>query len=247
MAEKYRLYQELSYLWPLISPASEYAEEAAFWSKTLKTNLGLGPHSILDLGVGGGHLLSHLTYEYQATGVDLSPKMLALSKELNPDVTHHIGDMRNIRLGKKYDAVLIHDSISYLLSEQDLSETFETAKQHLRVGGILLLGPEWTRETFPGTTVMHWIKETTVGELTCIEHLHDPDPEDTTIESTFFYLWNDAGQLRIEEDHHTTGLFSRSIWIRLLESIGFTVSEDFFPRYEGGYGGHLIIEQLNNT
>ena len=83
-----------------------------------------------------------------------------------------------------------------------------------------------------------------MGELTCIEHLHDPDPEDTTIESTFFYLWNDAGQLRIEEDHHTTGLFSRSVWIRLLESIGFTVSEDFFPRYEGGYGGHLIIGQL---
>ena len=245
MVQKNRLYQDLSYLWPLISPPGDYVEEASVWAEILLNKLGDGPHRILDLGVGGGHLLSHLKCANQATAVDISHEMLSLSKKLNPDVIHYQGDMRNIRLDQIYDAVLIHDSISYLLNEQELFDTFLTAKHHLRKDGVLLLGPDWTKESFPGTTVMHWIKQTAIGELTCIEHLYDPDPNDTTIESVFFYLWNESGHLRIEEDHHTTGLFSTSTWTQTLENTGFTVTEDFFPRYEGGYGGHIMIGHLS--
>ena len=194
MVQKHRLYKDLSYLWPLISPPGESLEEAIIWNEILLNNLGEGPHRILDLGVGGGHLLSHLTYANQTTAVDISNEMLSLSKKLNPDVIHYQGDMRNIRLDQIYDAVLIHDSISYLLNEQELFDTFVTAKHHLRKDGVLLLGP---------------------------------------------------GHLRIEQDHHTTGLFSTLIWTQTLENTGFTVTEDFFPRYEGGYGGHIMIGQLS--
>ena len=102
-------------------------------------NLGEGPHRILDLGVGGGHLLSHLTYANQTTAVDISNEMLSLSKKLNPDVIHYQGDMRNIRLDQIYDAVLIHDSISYLLNEQELFDTFAVSYTHLTLPTILLV------------------------------------------------------------------------------------------------------------
>ena len=108
MVQKHRLYKDLSYLWPLISPPGDSVEEAIIWNEILLNNLGEGPHRILDLGVGGGHLLSHLTYANQTTAVDISNEMLSLSKKLNPDVIHYQGDMRNIRLDQIYDAVLIH-------------------------------------------------------------------------------------------------------------------------------------------
>ena len=103
-----RLYNELAYLWPIISPPGEYAGEAAEWRRIIKGKLGPARHSILELGVGGGHILSHLTQAFQATAVDISTPMLELSRRLNPDVTHHQGDMRTGRMGILFDAVLIH-------------------------------------------------------------------------------------------------------------------------------------------
>ena len=189
-------------------------------------------------------MLSHLTPEFQASAADISEPMLALSRRLNPRVKHHLGDMRNLRLNQVYDAVLIHDGVSYLLTEQDLSATFDTAKAHLRPGGLLIMAPDWFQETFPGTSVLHWIRDTLRGDLTCIEYLHDPNPGDTTIASVFFYLWSQDGTLRVEEDRHTTGLFPLDTWLRLMREARFSVEQKSFPVYEGGYGGRLLIGQL---
>ena len=229
----------------MVSPPKEYAEEAAIWVKTIGSKLGPGRHHILELGVGGGHLLSHLTTEFQASASDISEPMLALSRRLNPRVTHHLGDMRNLRLNQVYDAVLIHDGVSYLLTEQDLSATFDTAKAHLRPGGLLIMAPDWFQETFPGTSVLHWIRNTRQGDVTCIEYLHDPNPGGFTIESVFFYLWSQDGSLRVEEDRHTTGLFPLDTWLQLMREAGFSVEQKSFPTYEGGYGGKLLIGQLD--
>ena len=50
-----RLYSDLAYLWPIISPPEEYREEAGYWRQALWVKLGFGKHQILELGVGGGH------------------------------------------------------------------------------------------------------------------------------------------------------------------------------------------------
>ncbi|MFQ6026792.1 MAG: class I SAM-dependent methyltransferase, partial [Dehalococcoidia bacterium] len=183
-----RLYHEFSYLWPLISPPEESAEDALRWRNELRERLGPGRHSILELGSGGGHTLSHLTSEFEATASDISEPMLALSQRLNPGVTHHRGDMRDLRLGRKFHAVLIHDAISYLLSQADLQATIATARAHLDPGGVLIMNPDWFVETFPGTSVFHWVRSNEELELTFIEYLSDPDPTDTTIESIFFFI-----------------------------------------------------------
>ena len=67
-----RMYDELAHLWRLISPPEDYADEARYWRDALRAKLGSGRHEILELGVGGGNNLSHLTSEFQATAVDLS-------------------------------------------------------------------------------------------------------------------------------------------------------------------------------
>ena len=72
-----RMYDEFAHLWTLISAPEDYAEEAACWLKALRDRLGPGRHRILELGVGGGNNLSHLTDYFQATAVDISEKMLA--------------------------------------------------------------------------------------------------------------------------------------------------------------------------
>ena len=100
--------------------------------------------------------LSHLTADFQATAVDVSPRMLEISRTLNPDVEHHLSDMRTVRLGRTFDAVLIHDAVSYMLTEDDLRATFATAREHRRVGGLLLTTPDLVRDTFQNGKVLSW-------------------------------------------------------------------------------------------
>lgn len=239
-----RLYNELAHLWPVISPPEEYLEEARYWREALRGKLGSGRHQILELGVGGGHLLSHLTSDFQATAVDISEKMLDLSRQLNPSVDHLVGDMRTIRLGRTFSAVLVHDAISYMLNENDLRATFATAKAHLEPGGVFIVAPDWFCETFPGTSVQHWVRRKDELELTFIEYRHDPDPSDTTIESLFFFILNTFGETLVEQDRHLTGLFPLDTWLKLLNRAGFAVEQISFPAYDGGYGGHLLVGVL---
>lgn len=144
------MYTDLAGYWPLVSPAEGYADEARHWRDALRAHLGPGRHRLLELGVGGGNNLSHLTCDFDAVAVDLSEGMLAHSRRQNPTVEHHVGDMRTVRLGRRFDAVLIHDAASYLTSEDDLRATFATAVAHLRPGGVFLCAPDWFTETFPG-------------------------------------------------------------------------------------------------
>ena len=236
-----RLYHDLAYLWPIISPPEEYMVEAWHCQQALQSKLGPGEFHILELGVGGGHNLSHLTGEFTATAVDISEDMLALSRKLNPGVIHLQGDMRTVRLGRIFDAVLVHDAIIYMLTEEDLKATFATAKAHLRPGGVLLVAPDWFQENFTSPSVSHWTRNTEDLELTFVEYAHDPDPTDTTMESVFIYFIKEGGELRVELDRHVTGLFPSRTWLRLLGEAGFLAEQLSYPPYEGGYGGNLLV------
>lgn len=62
-----RMYDEFAHLWSLISAPEDYANEAGYWRAILRAQLGPGRHEILELGVGGGNNLSHLTSGFKAT------------------------------------------------------------------------------------------------------------------------------------------------------------------------------------
>ena len=82
------------------------------------------------------------------TLVDLSPEMLKVSKELNPQCEHIQGDMRSVRLDQEFEAVFIHDAIDYMRTAADLFQAIETAYVHCKAGGVALFAPDHTRETF---------------------------------------------------------------------------------------------------
>lgn len=218
-----RLYSDLACLWPLVSPPEDYAAEACCWREVLRSRLGPGRHRVLELGVGGGHHLSHLTAEFEASAVDLSGAMMRHSRRLNPSVEHIVGDMRTVRLGRTFQAVLIHDAISHMQTEADLKATFATAAAHLEPGGVFITSPDYFRETFRDPCVDSATHSDGERELTFIEFAYDPDPADTTIETILFYLIRKGGELRIELDRLTIGLFARQRWLELMGEAGFEV------------------------
>ena len=194
--------------------------------------------------MGGGHNLSHLTADFEAEAVDLSPRMLEHSRRLNPDVRHHLGDMRTVRLGSVFDAVLIHDAVSYMLTEDDVRAASTTARFHLRPGGLLLVAPDLVRENFEDGMVLRWPirpPATTDGiEVAVEERITDPEPTDTVIESLITYTITEGGSRRVETDVHFSGLFSLDVWITLMEECGFHTQVLPLPGDGDGCGENLL-------
>jgi SAM-dependent methyltransferase len=146
------MYSEIADWWPLLSRPEEYEEEAGFFTRTIIEASDEPPRTILELGSGGGNNASYMKAEAEMTLVDLAPNMLEVSKRLNPECEHIVGDMRTVRLGREFDAVFIHDAIDYMTSAADLAAAVQTAFAHTRAGGVAMFCPDHIRETFKPST-----------------------------------------------------------------------------------------------
>jgi len=219
-----RLYDELADWFHLLTAPEEYADEAAFVLDLLRAHVDGPLETLLELGSGGGNTASHLRAHLRLTLTDISPAMLDLSRTLNPDCEHLLGDMRTARLGRTFDAVLIHDAVMYMTSEADLRAALETAFVHLRPGGAAVIAPDCVRETFQPKTE-HGGHDGEGRALRYLEWSYDPDPSDTTFVTDFALLLREgARDVRVRYDRHVEGLFARAAWLDLLREVGFVPS-----------------------
>jgi len=234
---RHRFYGELAEWWPLISPPHEYAEEAAF-AATLLDSAAIPVREVLELGSGGGHNAVHLAERFEMTLVDLSEEMLAVSRRLNPDCAHLQGDMRTLLLGRRFDAVFVHDAIDYMVTEADLRRAIATAYAHCRDGGVAVFMPDRIVETFAQETG-HGGEDGLDGRgVRYLDWTHDPDPTDTWVRTDYAFLLRESdGAVRLVHESHQTGLFGRDAWLSLLTDAGFApeqvteeTTEDRAPR-----------------
>ena len=224
-----RLYRDLASWWPVLSDPAAYAEEAAIFRHAITATAQRDVNEVLELGCGGGNNASHLKAYWQLTLTDLSPGMLAVSRQLNPECEHVEGDMRTIRLGRSFDAVFVHDAVTYMTTEEDLLACMQTAHLHLRPGGVALFVPDETRESFRPHT-KHGGYDRGNRSLRYLEWSYDPDPDDTTTTTAMAYLLKEGdASPEVVYDEHIGGLFPRDTWLRQLAEAGFVPSTLPFP------------------
>jgi SAM-dependent methyltransferase len=221
MTEGQRLYDDFADWWPVMSDPADYDEEAALYREALEGAASSKIRDVLELGSGGGNNASHLKAHYRLTLVDRSAGMLEVSRALNPECEHVVGDMRTVRLGREFDAVFVHDAIGYMATEEDLRAALETAFVHTKPGGVALFVPDFTKECFEprAGTGGHDRGERSMRYL---EWTFDPDPEDETYTSAYAYMFRDgSAPVRTEYEEHVMGLVPHATWIRLIDAVGF--------------------------
>lgn len=215
------LYTDLAAWWPLISAPADYAAEAGFFKEVLVEFSSKPPQTVLELGCGGGNNASFLKHSFHMTLVDLSAQMLAVSQKLNPECEHIQGDMRTLALGRLFDAVFVHDAVTYMTSLRELRNAVLTAYEHCRVEGVALFVPDFTRETFKPSTE-HGGHDAKKKGARYLSWTYDPDPEDSTYVSEYAYLLRDKhGVVQCAYDRHVLGLFSQQEWLTVLSDVGF--------------------------
>jgi SAM-dependent methyltransferase len=212
-----RLYNELADLWPIISPPEDYAAETDRVADWLSDAA-----SVLELGAGAGHTLNHMPHIHRCVALDLSPAMLA---RCDPRVRTHVGDMRDARLNKTFDAVLAHDALEYMVTEDDLRRAIATAAAHLKPGGVFIAATAYVAEDFEPHDVAH--DQHTDGDVEVVNVSYvRRHPRGMGVELVMLLIIREDGRLRVEEDRHHCGLHPLASWRRLLAEGGFSIDEE---------------------
>jgi SAM-dependent methyltransferase len=216
-----RLYDDIAGWWPVISPPSEYAEEATLYVDMIRAPARRPVREILELGSGGGNNASHMKRAFDMTLVEPSERMREHSRKLNPECEHLPGDMRQVRLGRTFDAVFLHDAVMYMTTEEDLRAALETVAVHLAPDGVALVAPDATRETFSEATEHGGGEDEKGRQARYLEWTLPAESGGTTYTVHYAFMLRDVdGTVRVVHDVHREGLFPRTTWLRLFEEVG---------------------------
>ena len=215
----------------------DYEAECDLAERVFVKYADFGVGTILDLGCGtGNHALPLARRGYEVVGVDRSESMLERARAKGGDaVVFELGDLRDVRLDREFDAVLVLFAVlGYQYSNEDVLAALQTARIHLRPGGLLLFdvwyGPAVLRERplprlraveTDGTRLLRFSD----GELDIRRHLCRVD----------FRIWRLEGPRLISEteEHHEMRFFFPLELELFLASAGFSLLRlGAFPTFD---------------
>ena len=138
--------------------------------------------------------------------------------------------------------------IDYMVSLADLHQAIQTAVEHLKDGGVLLVVGK-TEETFQNNNFAY-VGDKKGVHVTLLENNYINPFRPNTYEATFVYLIRHQGELTIYTDHHVLGLFPLATWEKVLNDAGFTIQrmtlDHIYDKYllsEGKYPMTVFIGQ----
>ncbi|MGH2818473.1 MAG: class I SAM-dependent methyltransferase [Actinomycetota bacterium] len=191
--------------------------------------------TLLDVACGTGHHLEYLSKSYEAEGLDIDEELLAIARHRLPGTKFHRGDMTDFDLGRTFDAVTcLFSSIGYAQTEEALSAAMAAMARHLSPGGVLLVEPWLTPESFEDGHVgsvfvdhddLKIARLNTTGRDGDLSMLH------------FAYLVATPDEISHFTEDHVLALFSEEQYRAALEATGLAVEHD--P--EGPMGRGLYI------
>lgn len=135
-------------IYDLIYGFKNYKEEAGQVAQLIEQ---LHPQckTLLDVGCGTGEHHRYLREKFEIDGLDLDEKLLEKARAKNPEGKYFKADMKRFSLEKKYDAVIcLFSAIGYLETMEEIVEALKCFKAHLNPGGIILVEPWFTPESF---------------------------------------------------------------------------------------------------
>jgi ubiquinone/menaquinone biosynthesis C-methylase UbiE len=216
----------------------DYRAEAQSLTAVIDQNLRSGGNRLLDVACGTGHHIEHLKKRFAVEGLDLSEELLELARQQNPDVLFHQADMVHFELARQFDVVTcLFSSIGYVRTVENLRQAINCMAQHVVPGGVVLIEPWFTPDTWhPGTVHAMLIDE---PELK-IARVNTSFSEGRLSYFDLHYLIGTPQGTEHFVERHELGLFDRDEMTAAFEAAGLEVSYD----EEGLTGRGLYIGRL---
>ena len=191
----------------------------------------------MDVACGTGLHLSYLKQHFQVEGLDLDEQLLAIARQRHPEVLLHHADMIGFDLGYTFDVVTcLFSAIGYVKTLDDLARAVQCMAQHLTPGGVLLIEPWFTPDTwYPGTVGACFIDEPHLK----IVRMNTSGVEGRLSIMDMHYLIGTPEGTEHYVERHALGLFTTAEMTHTLTTCGLEVTYDA----EGLTGRGLYIGQ----
>ena len=202
----------------------DYEQEASKIAQVIEKRLPSEGRRLLDVACGTGKHIEYLKDQFEIEGLDISREMLEIAHVRNPNVTFHQADMTNFDLGKKFDVITcLFSAIGYAKTHKLAGKAIACMSRHLVSGGLLLIEPWFSPETWHAGTV----------HATLID---EPDLKIARVNTSFVkgrisyfdmhhLIGTPEGTTHLVE-HHELGLFTTEEMKQMLCHAGLSVTYD---------------------
>jgi SAM-dependent methyltransferase len=179
---------------------------------------------LLDVACGTGKHLACLGDGFTATGIDLDPKMIEIASRRLPKVAFHVDDMVTFKLDQTYDVILcLFSSIGYVRTSARLQAAIRNMAHHLAPGGVLIVEPWFSGETFQGGTVHATYVDKPDLKIT---RMNISTVEHGVSVMDFHYLIGTREEIEYLVERHELGLFEHDEYWAAFEAAGLDVVHD---------------------
>ncbi len=218
------MYAEMARYYDRIYGFKDYPAEVVRLQRFISRHLRTEGRRLLDVACGTGRHLEHLAESFDAEGLDLSPELLSQAKARNPGMTFHPGDMRTFALSSRFDVITcLFSSIGYMTTPGDLQAAIATMARHLTGGGVLIVEPWLTPDSWkPGT--VHALL------------IDDPDLKIARVNTSLtrgnrsifdlHHLIGTSEKTIHVVEHHEMGLYTQQEMVDALERAGLETAYD---------------------
>jgi ubiquinone/menaquinone biosynthesis C-methylase UbiE len=223
------------------SMGKNYPKEANKVHKLIQKYVKSGGISLLDVGCGTGHHAGLLSENYKVEGLDLDPNILAVARKKYPKIPFHIGDMKNFKLNKKFDAIVcLFSAIGYVKSKPSLNQAIGTMTRHLLPGGTVLVEPWFSSDEWyvgrasilqvdqPGLKIVRMSYSSRRGNISILD---------------FQYLVGTSKGIQHSVEKHQLGLFDKKDYLEAFRKAGLKVIHD--PKGLDGRGLYIGLKPLD--
>ncbi|MBK7253719.1 MAG: class I SAM-dependent methyltransferase [Ignavibacteria bacterium] len=191
--------------------------------------------TLLDTACGTGKHIEYLNKYFDPEGLDINEDLLNIAKQRCPGTVFHFESMIDFDLRKKYDVVTcLFSSIAYVKTPGNLFNAVKCMSAHLNPGGLLIIEPWFSRETF-------WTDRITVNHYDekdlKITWMYTPKIENDLSVLEINYLVGTPSEVSYFKERHELGLFDDTQYRSSMEKPGLKIEYD----KEGLFGRGMYI------
>ena len=218
----------------------DYAGEAQRLHELIQQYKRCPGNTLLDVACGTGRHPAFLQQWYDVEGLDLDDAMLAIARRRCPDVVFHQADMVDFDLGRQFDVIVcLFSSIGYVKTVPRLRQALQTMGRHLRPGGVVIIEPWLTPETYQaGTIHAQFVNQPDLK----LARMNISAVEDGVSVLNFHYLVATPEGIKHFTERHELGLFSHDDYLAAFRASGLEVVYD--PEGLTGRGLYIGIRPL---
>jgi ubiquinone/menaquinone biosynthesis C-methylase UbiE len=131
----------------------DYHAEVQHLTAIIRQSLRSEGKRLLDMACGTGHHITYLKEHFDVEGLDISQELLEIARQREPDILFHSANMIDFDLGRAFDIMTcLFSSIGYVKTLYNLTRAVTCMTRHLATGGVLVIEPWFTPDTWrPGT------------------------------------------------------------------------------------------------